>query len=273
MGSEAEQATRALGRPVAAASVAERLAVLPALFRAAIEREWDERRFFLWLPVCAGAGVALYFAADREPSALYAAVIAAALVTAAFLARSSRRALVALTAAAALAGGFTTAALRTASVAHPVLDRIRIVKLTGFAEEVDHRRIGARFVLRIATTGDAALDERLTRVRLTTRRAEPLEAGDAIALTARLRPAVAGRTARRLQLRPGRLFRGLRCRRFGARSHPCRSEPAAPRRGVALPRRRRPHPERLGSARQSGARRRHWCHRGRDGDGQTRPPL
>lgn len=182
------RAAEALGRARLAQHAAARLATVPALFRAALEREWEERRFFLWVPVCAGAGVALYFAADREPSLAYAAALTAVLAVAAILVRGSRRARVALTAAAALAAGFTAATTRTTLLSHPMLDRIRIVKLAGIIEEADHRRIGARFVLRITTAGDPALEGKLTRVRLTTRRTEPIEAGDAVVLTARLLP-------------------------------------------------------------------------------------
>ena len=188
MATVADKAAEALDRAAAAASVAERLAALPVLFRAMLEREWAERRFFLWLPVCAGAGVALYFAADQEPSLVYAAGITAVLSILACLLRSSRKACVTLMAAAGLASGFTAATLRTATLTHPVLDRMRIVKLSGFVEEVDHRRTGARFVLRIAAMADASLAGRLTRVRLTTRRQDQIEAGDAVALTVRLVP-------------------------------------------------------------------------------------
>ena len=48
-------------------------------------------------------------------------------------------------------GGFLSGGLRTARVAAPVLDHIRIVELTGFIEEMDLRRSGARFVLRVAS--------------------------------------------------------------------------------------------------------------------------
>src|SRR5580693_7550411 len=39
-------------------------------FAAALGREVEERRFFLWLPVAAMGGVALNLAADREPGSL-----------------------------------------------------------------------------------------------------------------------------------------------------------------------------------------------------------
>ncbi len=91
-------------------------------------------------------------------------------------------------AGAAVMAGFTGAGLRSRVVGAPVLDRIRIDTLTGTVEEVDHRSLGSRFVL--VLDGAAALDpaHRPARVRLTTRRDEPIEAGDRVTVTARLLP-------------------------------------------------------------------------------------
>ena len=47
---------------------------LAQAFRDALQQEVDGRRLFLWLPVAFGAGVLLYFAADREPT-LWAPVV------------------------------------------------------------------------------------------------------------------------------------------------------------------------------------------------------
>ena len=77
MATAADKEAQALGRAIPIAAAPDRIAALPALVRGALEREWEERRFFLWLPVFAGAGVSLYFAADREPSLPYAAAIEA----------------------------------------------------------------------------------------------------------------------------------------------------------------------------------------------------
>ena len=45
-----------------------------------------------------------------------------------------------------------TAGWRTASLAAPVLERTRIVAVQGWIEEMDFRREGARFVLRVTAT-------------------------------------------------------------------------------------------------------------------------
>ena len=155
---------------------------------AAFQTEIDERRLFLWVPVLAGAGVVVYFTADREPSAVYSSLLFLVLATSAWLARARPAAFRLLVAAAAVVGGVASGALRTARVAAPVLDRVRIVKMSGFVEEMDHRREGARFVLRVASAEGLEPAQTPYRVRLTTRRTPGVEAGDFVRLSARLTP-------------------------------------------------------------------------------------
>ena len=162
-------------------------AVLVAL-RGAIESEAEHRRFFLWFPVAMGAGVVLYFHADREPSLLLCALLTLILSAFAVVARHRRSMLVCLVAAAAVFGGLTSAGWRTSRLAAPVLDRIRIVTVQGYIEEMDFRREGARFVLRVAAADGLEPGQTPYRVRLTTRRTPDLEAGAFVELKARLLP-------------------------------------------------------------------------------------
>ena len=185
----------AAGRETAVSGVVGQASARGGLLRgvlaqlgAALELEWSERRLFLWTPVAAGAGVVLYFAADREPSILAALLATGVCLIATILLRRHPGGLVAGAACLALTGGFTAATVRTAMLDHPMLDRVRIVKMVGTLEEVDHRRTGARFVLRVDTAEGAGLPDGLARVRLTTRRDTVLEAGQRVALTARLVP-------------------------------------------------------------------------------------
>src|SRR5580693_8887416 len=103
----------------------------------ALAQEAEERRFFLWIPVAAMGGVALNLTDDREPVLWLPALIAAACGALAWVSRARPFALGVWLAAAALAAGFLSMGLRTARVATPVLDHIRIVKLQGYVEEVD----------------------------------------------------------------------------------------------------------------------------------------
>ena len=153
----------------------------------ALSREAQRRRLFLWLPVLMGAGILLYFAADREPS-LWAPVAGFVLsVGAAFALHQRRRMALLGIGLAAIFAGFTAAAWRTTTVAAPMLDRPRIGQLTGFVESVEARDAGARLV--ILVTGLAGLEpERWPkRVRVNIR-SGTVSPGDHIAAVARLLP-------------------------------------------------------------------------------------
>src|ERR1700747_3071541 len=124
---------------------------LRGAFLRALAREVEERRFFLWIPVAAMGGVALNLAADREPVMWLPALMIALFATLAWACRARPLALGLSLAIAALFAGFLSMSLRTARVAAPVLDRIRIVSLQGFVEEVDLRPVGARMVIAVMT--------------------------------------------------------------------------------------------------------------------------
>jgi competence protein ComEC len=174
-----------------AASARRELAWAPdwrAALAGALAREVEERRFFLWIPVAAMAGVALNFAADSEPVLWLPALMAAAFAALACVARARPLTRGLLIGAAALCFGFLSTGLRIARVETPMLDHIRIVKLQGFVEEVDFRPVGARLVLAVVDHGDMAADLAPRRVRVTTRKAPGVAAGDYVALQARLLP-------------------------------------------------------------------------------------
>ena len=159
-----------------------------AAFVGALAREVEERRFFLWLPVAAMGGVALNLAADREPVLWLPAGLIALFAGLAFVSRDKPVALGVSLAFAALSAGFLSMSLRTARVAAPVLDRIRIVSLQGYVEEVDLRAVGARMVISVTGADGMPREKVPRRVRVTTRQAPDVAAGDFVALKARLLP-------------------------------------------------------------------------------------
>ena len=159
-----------------------------AAFASALEREAEERRFFLWLPVMAMGGVALNLAADREPVLWLPAALTAFFAGLAFFCRARPVALGLSLVFAALFAGFLSMSLRTARVAAPVLDRIRIVSLQGAVEEVDLRPVGARMVIAVTDADGMPRETIPRRVRVTTRKAPNVAAGDFVALKARLLP-------------------------------------------------------------------------------------
>src|ERR1700692_1477582 len=108
-----------------AGKCAVKLAPVWGFFGRAFETEVALRRPFLWLPVAAGTGVVLYLYADREPSLWLIAPGAVSLRVLAYLARAKRLAFYFLCGFCAVFAGELSAALRTARVAAPVLDKIR----------------------------------------------------------------------------------------------------------------------------------------------------
>src|SRR5271165_6548530 len=157
-------------------------------FSGALAREVEERRFFLWLPVAAIGGVALNLAADQEPSLWLPALLTALFAGLAWISRSRPFALGVSLGLAALFAGFLSMSLRTARVAAPVVDRIRIVTLQGFVEEVDLRTVGARMVIGVASADGMPREKVPRRVRVTTRKDPGVAAGDYVELKARLLP-------------------------------------------------------------------------------------
>jgi competence protein ComEC len=145
-------------------------------------------RLLPWVPVAFGTGIALYFAAEREPVAWVAAATAGAFATAAFLSRRQRWFLQ-LVMVAAIAAGFAIAALKTARVAHDVLAApLYGVALTGFVETHEERERTDRFVLRVATMESPRSQVRLERVRLSVRKGAAPAVGSFVELKARLQP-------------------------------------------------------------------------------------
>ncbi len=158
------------------------------LFAEAVETEIALRRMFLWLPVAAGAGIVLYMCSDREPSLWLLAALASAFACLAFLARGRRLPFVLLCGVCAVFAGELSAALRSARVAAPIIGRTTIALVEGFVEQMDFRRAGARFVLRVHVVDGLAPEATPYRLRLSMRRAPPFEAGTYVRFKARLLP-------------------------------------------------------------------------------------
>ena len=123
-----------------------------------------------------------------SPSLWLPALLTALFAALAWVSRARPLARGLLVGAAALTAGFLSMGLRTAAVETPMLERVRIVALQGFVEEVDIRPVGARLVLAVVDSGDMPANLAPRRVRVTTRKAPNVAAGDYVALKARLLP-------------------------------------------------------------------------------------
>ncbi len=223
--------------------------------------------------MAAGAGAILYLEADREPSLGAALALAIGLGIAAWFARGTSLLFIPLVAVCALAAGMVSASWRSARVAAPVLDHIRIATLEGFIEEMDFRREGARFLLRLSSAEGMKPQDMPYRVRLTIRRAPPFEAGTYVRLKARLLPPA------HASLPGGYDFaRDAWFMRLGGVGNvlgkiDVAPPPAPPGSAARRDDGDRPRPQCLGTAGRPDRRRRCRRHRGGHGDGQARSSL
>jgi competence protein ComEC len=175
---------------------------------ASLALEAERRRPFLWLPVAMGLGILLYFAADREP-ALWAPLLGFALAGGLGYVLRTRPVLATLCIAFAAAfAGFAAGVWRTADVAAPMLDRIRVGKISGFVESVEARDAGARLVLLVTDIAGLPVEKRPKRVRVNIRDGA-VAPGDHITATARLLPPPGPARAGGYDFGRDAFFRGL----------------------------------------------------------------
>jgi len=161
-----------------------------------VQAEAGPGRLLPWVPIAFGTGIALYFAAEREPVAWAAAATANLLCLAAFLLRRQRW-FPPIMLVAAIAAGFAVAAVKTSRVGHEVLAKpLYSVALTGFVETHEERERTDRFVLRVATMDSPRAAPKLARVRLSVKKGTAPAVGRFVELKARLQPPLS-------PLRPG----------------------------------------------------------------------
>lgn len=151
-------------------------------------QELERGRAFLFLPVAMSIGILLYFAAPDEPSLSAALLLAVLLAVAAFFGRRHHGAALVLTALAAMGAGFAAAATRTALVFHPVLAaETQSITVSAWVEAVERRENGDRLTLHVRSLTPAP-NPAPDRIRVTSRTATGVKTGEAVVLTARLRP-------------------------------------------------------------------------------------
>ena len=155
-----------------------------------VAAEAAKQQVFPWIAVAFGAGIAIYFAALREPVIWIVPPVALVACGIALAARRTR-AFVPLVLTAAMLSGFAVATIKTARIAHPVLTRpILFASLTGFVEVREERERTDRFVLRVdkLETLRAADAIKLERVRLSVKKGTAPAVGSYVELKARLSP-------------------------------------------------------------------------------------
>ena len=164
---------------------------MPLLAALARQLEAEHERWFLWLPVLLGAGIALYFMLPAEPSLLVAVLPAVAALALRFALPRSGLVGVLSAALVTVALGVAVAKLRTEAVRAPVLlAETGPVDVYGFVELVEPRAAkGQRLTIRVAAMEKHEAHAWPGRVRI---RAggenSSLRPGDAVRVKARLSP-------------------------------------------------------------------------------------
>ena len=157
---------------------------------AAVAQEIDQRRLFLWLPAFFGAGILLYFAADREPSLWAGAATTAVFAAGALWAHVREHVrLFRLVLCATMAfGGLTLATFQTWLATAPVVTRTIVGKAVAYIETVDDHRSGGRMLLRLVSMEGLTTETTPVRVRVTTRARPEFPAGTTVQAGLRLMP-------------------------------------------------------------------------------------
>jgi competence protein ComEC len=151
----------------------------------------EQERWFLWLPVLFGAGIALYFMLPAEPWTLAALVPPVAAAVAHLSAARTSRIRLLTAALLAVSLGVGVAKLRTEAMRAPVLlHQLGPVDVEGYVELVEPRANGGqRVTVRVARLGKLDRDATPYRARVTTRGANTaLKPGDFVRLHATLNP-------------------------------------------------------------------------------------
>lgn len=154
-------------------------------------------RLLPWLPVGFGAGIALYFTAEREPAWWAACAFALAAIALAVAARQRPFGFPLALGLAALATGFCLVTLHTLRIAHPVLQTATwTAQVAGFVETREEREKSDRIVVRVHSFDAARINEKPERVRVSVRKGTAPAVGDYVAFKAHLSPPLS-------PLRPG----------------------------------------------------------------------
>lgn len=146
-------------------------------------------RLLPWLPVVFGAGIAVYFAADREPAWWAASAVAVLALAGVVAARRHPAGFPLALAAAAMACGFATATLQTWRIAHPVMRTSTWqAQVKGFVEIQEERPRSDRIVVRVQSLEAPRIAPKPDRVRVSVRKGTAPPVGTFVAFKAHLAP-------------------------------------------------------------------------------------
>ncbi|HVG52589.1 MAG TPA: ComEC/Rec2 family competence protein [Xanthobacteraceae bacterium] len=154
-------------------------------------------RLIPWVPVAFGLGIAIYFTAEHEPSAIASALLVIAGLAVTYTARMRPVAFPLAVLVTAIAAGFAAVTIKAVLIAHPVLERpVFGAAITGFVESREERERSDRFTVRIHSLEGMKQKELPERVRVSVKRGHAPAVGAFVSFKARLTPPLA-------PLRPG----------------------------------------------------------------------
>ncbi len=174
----------------AAGSLLVRLCGLRPLRDLAAALADEGPRTSLWLPVCLGLGIAVYFALPKEPPAWLVVPLGSGLAALVGLAWQRPGLRTGLLMVSILGLGFLAAILRTLAVAGPVLtEELGPRWVSGQVAEIEIVESRPRLLLQEPLVSDLAADATPRRLRVRLFRPSPgLSPGDLVQLRAVLRP-------------------------------------------------------------------------------------
>ena len=128
-------------------------------------------RLIPWVPIAFGAGIACYFAADREPHVWAVLPLAIGAVAVAFVARRRPFGFPLTVGIAGVFAGLAIATLQTARIAHPILQvTIANAAFSGFVEVREERERSDRIVIRVERFDALGASSVPRRVRVAVRK-------------------------------------------------------------------------------------------------------
>jgi competence protein ComEC len=146
-------------------------------------------RLLPWFAVAYGAGIVLYFTAEREPALWAATGLTALCALAAVLLRRQIVPYVVALGAFGIALGFAVATFKTSLIDHPVLRfSTSGVTVAGFVELREESQHTDRFVLRVERMEGGRMDDKPRRVRLSVKRGMAPAPGSFVEVKASLDP-------------------------------------------------------------------------------------
>jgi len=157
--------------------------------KACVAADFGPGRLAPWLPVAFGLGVVIYFGAEREPSWIADCVALTLAIAVSFAARRRPVAFPLTLIVAAVVAGFTTITIRTALIAHPVLESAAYgASVAGFVAAREEREKSDRILIEVVRLDGIRMKTPPRRLRVSVKRGTAPAVGSYVSFKGRLNP-------------------------------------------------------------------------------------